>query len=127
MPKKSIVPNKYYTAIGRIASGWAHFELVVNHAIWELANVEQHVGACVTAQIIAPVPRFKALVSLIQLRGGSKAAIDALNGISGTANDIAEKRNRFVHDASLVETTTMEFTQLRITADRKLRFEFTPV
>lgn len=121
------VPYEYYTAIGRIASGWAHFELVVNHALWELANVQQHAGACITAQIIAPIPRFKALVALLSLRGASDAAIKRINSLSGTANDLAEKRNRIVHDSSAVHKASGQFSQLRITADRKLKFDFVPV
>src|SRR5262245_27991473 len=42
------VPDQYYLGIGRVAACWAYFELIVNHAIWELANVEQYVGACIT-------------------------------------------------------------------------------
>lgn len=125
--KKHRVSSKYYTSIGRIASGWAHFEVMVNHAIWELANVEQHAGACITAQIISPNARFKALVSLIQLRGGTKEAVGRLNTLSGKADGVARERNRIVHDLSAVHQETGEFKQLRITADRKLDFGFVPV
>ena len=127
MARAKSVQSKYYTAIGKIASGWAHYELVINHAIWELAGVEQSAGACITAQIMSPTNRLRALVSLVRFRGASKAAIDKINGLSGTMNDIAEKRNRYVHDASMVNVETGEFKQLRITADRTLRFEFSDV
>lgn len=127
MSERVTVPDEYYTAIGRIASGWAHFELVVNHALWELANVHQHAGACITAQIISPTPRFKALVALLSFRGANEAAIKKINSLSGTANDLAEKRNRIVHDSSAVHKASGQFSQLRITADRKLKFDFVPV
>jgi hypothetical protein len=124
---KKRVPAKYYTAIGRVASAWAMFELHINFTIWELANVQQQHGACITAQILAPVPRFKALVALFQLRGASETAIGKINGLAGTANDLANKRNRLVHDASFIVPATGVFQQLRITADRKLDFGLVPV
>src|SRR4051812_6645421 len=105
------IPPEYYAAIGRIAAGWAYFEVLINHAIWELANVEQHYGACITAQILAPVARFKALVSLLKLRGASETSLKAINSLSGTANDLAEKRNRVVHDLSGMSRETGAFNQ----------------
>jgi hypothetical protein len=125
--EKSISEPDYYTAIGRIASAWAHFEFIINHAIWELANVEQHAGACITAHIAAPGPRFRSLIALFQLRGISADNISALNSLSGSAEKVGRQRNRIVHDASLFRKSTGEFSQLRITADRKLDFGFVPV
>lgn len=127
MAPRAKIPAKYFAAIGRIASGWAYFEMLINHAIWELANVEQHFGACVTAQIIAPVPRFKALVSLLRLRGADEASLKRLNSLSGSADELAQLRNRIVHDFSGMHRRTKKFSQLRITADRKLTFEFVEV
>lgn len=127
MSEQVTVPDEYYTAIGRIAAGWAHYELIINHAIWEVANVEQHAGACITAQIIAPVARFKALLALLSLRGASVAAVNRINSLSGTAQDLADRRNRILHDSSAVHKTTREFSQLRITANRTLKFDFVPV
>ena len=127
MNESTKVPQEYYAAIGRIADGWAYFEVLINHAIWELANVEQHAGACITAHIGAPIARFKALVSLLKYRGCNDAHIKSLNSLSGTADELGQKRNRIIHDVSAVSAKTGEFTQLRITADRTLVFQPTPV
>jgi hypothetical protein len=50
---------------------WATFELHVNMTIWELANVSQHAGACITSHIGNPNARFRALVALVLMRGGT--------------------------------------------------------
>lgn len=126
-PSSSVVPNQYYAAIGRVAAGWAFFEAIVNHAIWELANVEQHVGACITAQIISPIARFRALVALLKLRGADQSTIATINSLSSKANRVSRQRNRLVHDPSTVNARTGVFDQLRITADRTLEFKFARV
>ena len=51
------LPPEYYAAIGRVAAAWSHFETMMNLTIWELANVQQHLGACFTSQMIGPGPR----------------------------------------------------------------------
>jgi len=51
---RSLRPDDpHYTAVGRVASAWAAFEFSVELAIWELADVGQSRGACMTAQIFA--------------------------------------------------------------------------
>jgi hypothetical protein len=122
-----VIKAEYYTAIGRVAAAWAHLELIINHSIWELANVEQRIGACITAQIISPGARFRTLVALVAERGGSQEAIKSLNSFSSEVDARARERNRIVHDPSFVTGDTGVFHQLQITADRKLEFDFKPL
>jgi hypothetical protein len=112
---------------------WASFELAVNLTIWELANVSQQAGACITSQIISPSARFRTLVALVHLRGGTKEHIEALNKFSQKADGLARQRNRIVHDpayisseADVSDLTTLEYSRLEITADRKLAFGMQP-
>ena len=70
--------DTYYRCVGHVISAWGFFELHVNRTIWELANVEQYIGACITSQFVAPTPRFLALAALLEQRGGSAQAIKEL-------------------------------------------------
>ncbi|SOE17478.1 hypothetical protein SAMN05877838_2378 [Hoeflea halophila] len=117
--------NLYYLLVGRVAMGWAAFETRINHTIWRLAGVEQYAGACLTAQITAPVPRFKALVALAKFRGASEERCKALNSLSAAADGVARQRNRLVHDPAY--TNDGKPFRLHITADRAIDFEMKPV
>ena len=116
----------YCTGIGRISMAWAFFELHVNLTIWELANVSQQRGACITSHIGSPGARFRALIALVQLRGGTEAHYRALNKLSGTADALGRQRNRFVHDPSFrkpkEDGTPGDFYRFEVTADRTLSF-----
>jgi hypothetical protein len=69
------LPNSHFAAIGKVVDAWATLEFFINKSIWELMNVEQKTGACVTAQIGSIQQRMKALTSLIALYGGDEALI----------------------------------------------------
>jgi hypothetical protein len=120
--------NPYYTGVGRVAMAWAMLETFVNHTIWELANVEQHAGACITAHIGSPAARFRALISLVRLRGGSEEHVKELNSLSTKIDKLARQRNRAVHDPAFrqLEHTPGTFYRLEITADRQLSFGLQP-
>src|SRR5687767_1082599 len=100
-PVSNMTP--YHTAVGRIAVGWAFLETHVNCFIWELADVEQYVGACITAQIISPSNRFRALIALVRVRGGSERSITKLNKLSASVDKLARLRNRYVHDPAAID------------------------
>lgn len=121
----------YYTGVGRISMAWAYFELHVNLTIWELANVSQQFGACITSHIGNPSARFRALIALVQLRGGTDDHYKTLNSLGGTADGLGRQRNRLIHDPSSRETLTDgtrgNFVRLEITADRTLKFGMQPV
>ena len=121
----SSVMTDYYTGVGRIAVAWAFFETHVNRAIWELANVEQYAGACITSQIIQSGPRFRALIALVNFRGGKAGTIKKLNSMSNGVDSLARRRNRFAHDPAAPDEQG-NFHRLEITADRKLEFAMLP-
>jgi|GEM_PF-3038148 len=117
--------NIYYLCVGRVAMGWAAFETRLNHTIWRLAGVEQYAGACLTAQIMAPIARFRALVALAQFRGATKERCKALNALSSKADAVARQRNRMVHDPAYIKDD--EMFRLQVTADRVIDFEMKSV
>lgn len=115
----------YYAAVGKIATNWAFLETYVNRFIWELMDVEQFVGACLTSQIIAPSNRFRALIALVRYRGGKDFHISKLKKLSERVNKLARQRNRFVHDPGLADVR-QNFVRLEITADKELSFGAQP-
>ena len=114
----------HYKSIGSVAAIWAVFELRINYAIWELSNLDKQVGACITAQILSPVARMRALISLIHFRGGNEDLLKVLNKFSAKVDGLARRRNRVVHDPWSVNEENDEVRRLEITADRKLVFGF---
>ena len=67
--------DSQFAAVGRLVDKWAQLEFAIDQAIWQLANVEQMLGACITAQLIGVNGRLQALRSLLQARGVSEPTI----------------------------------------------------
>lgn len=112
--------------IGHLASEWNRLELHINYYIWELANVEKLAGACITAQIIPPSSRMRALISLAQYCGASKKLIEKLGKFSVTVEALARRRNRYIHDPWMIQGTPDKVVRLEIVNNRTLVFEFKP-
>lgn len=120
--------SNYHADVGRISMAWAQLETIINHSIWHLANVEQYAGACITAQIISPAQRIRALVSLVALRGGGEDQTKPLNKLSGEIDGLARQRNRVVHDPVYQDPDAPSgISRFTVTADRKLEFGMVPV
>jgi hypothetical protein len=124
-PSTNTLRDKLYIAIGSVANAWANLEFDINETIWELANVEQTAGACITAQIVPIGGRIRSLVSLIALRGGQMDLLKKVNQFAKTADGFGRRRNRIIHDPWYIREDTKEPHQLRITADKALDFDFT--
>jgi hypothetical protein len=65
-------------------------------------------------------------IAVVEVRGGSRKAIQALNKISGECGALSERRNRVVHDPRLVNRDSQEVHRLDITARPKPHFGFEP-
>jgi hypothetical protein len=119
--------DEHFCAIGKVADAWATLELWINRTIWELMDVEQRVGACVTAHIGSFGARMRALIALVILRGGDDNALKVLNKFSTDTEGLARQRNRVIHDAWFGQHGTRNPYQFVATADRRLDFGFKPV
>ena len=42
--------HPFYALVGRVASEWAHLEHIIDLTIWKLLDVDDRLGACLTAQ-----------------------------------------------------------------------------
>src|SRR5665213_3643461 len=95
-----LIPNEYAQQIARIVSGFAQLEYDIDIIIWELAGLADNpdIGACLTAQIGAVVPRMEALISLAHLRNIPEIQITKLNKFKERIRGIGERRHRVAHD-----------------------------
>jgi hypothetical protein len=118
--------DAHMAALGHLSAIWASLEFQINQAIWELCNIERGTGACVTAQIVAPVGRMRALISLIHYRGANPFLIGKFNKFSQRVDSLARQRNRYIHDTWTISPTTGEVYRVHVTADRELQFGFQP-
>jgi hypothetical protein len=116
--------DPYCLAVGRIAGIWAQLEFIINQAIWELANVEVGVGACLTAQIVIIGSRMRALLSLLDYRGASESNLKLLRKLTRDIEGLGRQRNRWVHDPASLETDTGILKRVNVTADQRLDFKF---
>lgn len=110
-------------AIGRIASMYSDIEFKINEIIWMVMNVERSIGACLTAQMIGPGPRFRALLSILALREAPAPILKSTKEMRDRITSIANKRNRIVHDPWLRDADG-SFQRVHVTADNKLDFNF---
>jgi hypothetical protein len=119
--------DPYLNAIGKIALEWADFEFRLNVAIWELANVTRKAGTCMTSQFIGPGPRFRCIISLLNLHNAPPALVKEFNTFSHEAEGLGRQRNRYLHDPMAIDTKNNTIHRLEITADRTLKHEFIAV
>ena len=90
--------DKHYAAVGRVAATWANFEHDIQLQIWNLANVEHDVGACMTSQIGSSGRLLDCLIALLTYRGTAKDHLKSLNSFAADVAKKQRKRNRIVHD-----------------------------
>jgi len=129
VPPRTIPPSSdfpielYYEWIGRIASLWSLLENTIDETIWQLADVKDEPGACLTAQLAGIRPRLIVLEALVQLRGEDKDFIKQIASFTQKAQTTSERRNRAIHDAVLYiepDSERREVARWRIIAQRKL-------
>jgi hypothetical protein len=116
-------PFELFTIIGNIATDWATLEYMVNDCIWFAAQIDEVLGACITAQIISLQARFEALVLLLGARGAERKLIAMANKLAEEARKLTELRNRAVHDPIAIHEQDKIPRQLQITGRGKLVFE----
>jgi hypothetical protein len=98
--KRAPSDHPIYALVGRVASGFAHLEHVLDLIIWDLTGIDASRVACITAQINGSRPRYAAIISLLKQRKAQ--AFDDLakevEKLMKKTFDHAERRNRIVHD-----------------------------
>lgn len=111
-------------AIARAISAWAKIEFEIDEFIWQLAQLEPNVGACLTTQFPGVVARMNALISLARQQKVNKARIGRLNKFKTLATALADERNRLVHDPWLFGYNSKKLYRLHKTAREHLEYEY---
>jgi len=114
------------TSLGYVAGLWAALEYEINGSIWELANVAEDVGACLTFYVPSIGSRMRVYAALAHLRAVSPQVYGKINSFSSDAENTSRKRNRFVHDPYFITGEETVLRRLHVTADRKLDFSLKP-
>ena len=96
--------NRIYALIGQIAMEWTLIENVLDDCIALIVDVNIQIAACITAQMMGhAAPRCLTIKALAHWRGLpeiAKAAERLQNGLF----EAADRRNRAIHDRTLIET-----------------------
>jgi hypothetical protein len=123
-PEPLKIPPEHLAAIGNIANCMAQLEFQIDLGIWKLVAAPQQLVACLTAQMISPVPRLKAFIGLCEVIGASAESLAALNKFAGDIGGLIDRRNRLIHDPRMVNKRTTSVVRLQITAKPKVHFGF---
>src|SRR5206468_1106998 len=87
--------------------------------------------ACVTAQLMGATPRFHAIIALLTMREKYDPEFAGLvkktNALLQRSYEVAEQRNRIVHDRWFMETRTRRSSQLRSMPRKEPDYGFKPV
>jgi hypothetical protein len=120
-----------YAAVGNIAAEWAYFEHLLDQIIFALvSDADNMTLACLTSQLTGHAPKCRVITSLLKLEGERALAtspsapfpdgadtpeklITKINQLQNRTFEIAERRNRVVHDPWYVEPITDQPTQWR--------------
>jgi hypothetical protein len=107
--------HEVYTLIGRVASEWSRFEHTLDLIICDLANIEPEKGACITAQIMGATPRLRVIITQLKQINTeeSRSLADEFSQLMNKCYDVAEHRNRLIHDAWYQYTASGDPGQFR--------------
>jgi hypothetical protein len=117
-----MIPDReaHYAAVGRLALNWSAFEAIVTSAIWQIGEMDDDIGACVTSQIPSFEGKMQALVSILDVRGGFKKVIENVNAFHKNVRPLGTFRNRLIHDPLYFDPDTGVAQRLQITSHKSL-------
>jgi hypothetical protein len=121
-----------YRLVGLVAATWAHFERGLDSIIGHLLPEESSLyPSCITAQLIGATPRFNAIIALLTMRSQYDPEFAPLikktKAILNKSYEIAEERNRIIHDPWYVESRSRQPFQWRTMPRKDLCWAFKPV
>jgi hypothetical protein len=116
--------DPYFGAqIADVISTWAKFEYSLDEFIWDLADLEDELGACLTSQFSSVIARFNAVVTLAKVKNLSESVLQKLNKLKDKALGVADKRNRVAHDPWFRTYESNNHYRLQKTARGKLDYD----
>lgn len=110
----------HYATVGAFVGNWAALDAMITTAIWQIGEIEDEIGACLTSQIYTLDGKFKALVAVLNVRGGLGGVVTSVNKFHEELRPLSNYRNRLIHDPLFFKQDTGEPQRLQIAADKKL-------
>jgi hypothetical protein len=114
-----------YAVIGRITSEWSHLEHLLDLIIWDLSDANKVQLACITAQMIGAFGRTRAIQTLLALRESHPKTAELIKKVSKfgyATSELAEKRNRAIHDPWYLSVGTGSPAQFKSMAFKDPQF-----
>ena len=115
-----LIDGHFAAEIVKAISDYARLEYEVDELIWELAEVEPEIGACITAQLFAIAPRMDALISLANARNVQSGHVSKLSKFKVAIGGLANRRHRLAHDPWYSAFISKVIYRLEKTAKAKL-------
>jgi hypothetical protein len=126
MPEETVdaesYPLSHLAYVGLAVSSWADLEFEIDFTIWDLMDCPQALSACLTAQLVSPIPKLNALQSLLQLYKFGEELETRLSQFAGSVAGLNELRNRIVHDKRIYDPETKQVRRINVKAKAKLEF-----
>ena len=114
----------HYKAIGQVAISWSFMELIIDAQTWKYAELDETLGACLTAQIAGSGRKLDALFALIRCRFKPSDKLEGrFNKFSEATTGLAERRNRVIHDPWIKFAKDDKSRRIQITAKKRLVFD----
>ena len=88
--------SDYLHPLGQITANFSHLEADVSGLIWSLIGDDKKIGQIVTVQLSFS-KLLDTLSSLFRHKVKDKGLVDELDGLIKRAQEINDKRNKFVH------------------------------
>ena len=90
-----------FALVGRISAAWIRVEQALDFCIGALADIEDPITACITAQMMGHAPRCLSIKALAHWRGLTEVE-EFVATLNNELFDAADRRNRAIHDKFLV-------------------------
>jgi hypothetical protein len=119
-------PIKHSACIGLAVMSWADLEFEIDFTIWDLMDCPQALSACLTAQLISPIPKLNALQSLVRLYQFGGDLEERLSQFAGNIGGLVDQRNRIIHDKRIYDPATLSVRRINVTAKTRLKFAEQP-
>ena len=116
-----------YNAIGRVASDWAYYELILDDIIRSLVGVSGDLVTSITAQMMGINNRLNAIKALCIVQNISKKTQEKIDSIRNNSFIPLENRNRIVHDPWFLDPITSETAQFKSMPAKEMKYGVKPV
>lgn len=97
-PQPLPADHPFYRDVGRVSSAWSHIEHTLDLIIWDIAEIQGPLGACITSQIMGVGPRCKSIITLCSHLNYPSHFAKHFRKLMNESYPLADLRARVVHD-----------------------------